>query len=114
MVLLAVVSISKSSGLGADAVEIGSETVPAIETIKEVDKDLTNLRAHQWEHVAATHPGEAAELEKEMASDRQEVLDGIATYLGKYAHDARDKQLAAASRVAFERYVDKTSGFAPL
>ncbi len=112
MVVLGLVAMSKASSLGDQAILVGRDTVPSIATIKEADKDLTNLRAHQWQLLASTAPAEIAELEKELGSDVGEVLEGIGGYERRYASDDRDRELLTGVRTAFQAYADAVN--APL
>ncbi|WP_205695928.1 methyl-accepting chemotaxis protein [Conexibacter sp. SYSU D00693] len=112
MVVSLLVSISKSDSLGQQAIAIGRDVVPAVQVIKEVDKDLTNLRAHQLEHIASTTPAQRAEMAKEMAADRQEVLDGIAEYEKDFVNGDEDRRLAEETRASFEAYFTASMRFA--
>jgi methyl-accepting chemotaxis protein len=104
MLVLAVAGMSRTSQLGDQAVSIGEGLLPASQLIREVDKDVTNLRAHQWQYLSSTHAGERGPLEEEMASDREEVLEGLAAYEREHVADAQDRRFLDGTRRTFEAY----------
>jgi methyl-accepting chemotaxis protein len=113
MAVLTFVSITKMDAIKHGAVVANDDVLPSTKIIAEIDKDLTNLRSHQWQHLASTHRAELPAIEKDLASDRAEIADGFRAY-ERFFSSAQDRSVHAATRAAIDGYLTKSEPFLAL
>jgi len=110
MVVLGLASGLELHQVQAATSRVGTKRVPAVQLLASVDADIRAYREVQLEHVLAKNAESQNPLEARMRASRAAVDSNLDRYTG-FASRGEERQLLAALREAWARYVQQANDF---
>ncbi|MFL5963118.1 MAG: methyl-accepting chemotaxis protein [Gaiellaceae bacterium] len=107
MVVVGVLGVLKVDGVGANAIKIGTDTLPSMVAVKEVDGLSMDYRGTQFEHIAAATKSEQRALEQHIAQRRAEI-DVAFGKAAKLVSSADDQAALTKVKAGWTAYLRKT------